>query len=169
MNPQLRQVLAIVLIAIGVFFVSRATVQSFVVVGSSMEPNFEDGQRILVNKAVYRLREPQMGEVIVFLPPNGSVDFIKRIIATPGDTIEVKDEVVYVNGQALSETYIKAAPRYTLHQEVIPEGEYFVLGDNRNNSNDSHSWGTVPRESIVGKAWLSVLPPGVIDHYTPKK
>jgi signal peptidase I len=167
MKSQLRQVLAVVLIAIGVFLLSRATVQSFVVVGSSMEPSFEDGQRLLVNKVVYRLREPQIGEVIVFHPPTGKrVDFIKRIIALPGDTIEIKEGAVYVNNQAIDEPYIKAAPSYAMTSEEIPEGEYFVLGDNRNNSNDSHSWGTLPQENIIGKVWISIWPPGTIPNYT---
>jgi len=167
MNSQLRQVLAIVLIAIGVFFLSRATVQSSVVLGSSMEPSFEDGQRLMVNKAVYHFRDPQRGEVIIFQPPSESRhDFIKRLIALPGDTIEIKEGTVYLNGQTIDETYIKEYPTYTMEMKEIPEGEYFVLGDNRNHSNDSHSWGTVPRENIIGKVWLSIRPPGTIPSYT---
>jgi signal peptidase I len=166
MKSQSHQILAIVLIAVGVFFLLRVTVQSFVVVGSSMEPNFEDGQRLLVNKVVYDLRQPQRGEVIVFQPPSEKpVDFIKRIIALPGDTVEIKDGAVYINGSALDEPYIKDAPSYTMAKEKIPAGEYFVLGDNRNNSNDSHSWGPLPEQNIVGKAWLSIWPPGIIPHY----
>jgi len=166
MKSQFRQVLAVVLIAVGVFFLLRVTIQSFVVVGSSMEPNLEDGQRLLVNKVVYDLREPQRGEVIVFQPPTGrSVDFIKRIIGLPGDTVEIKDGAVYINDSAIDEPYVKAAPSYTMAKEKIPEGEYFVLGDNRNNSNDSHSWGEVPQQNIIGKAWVSIWPPGAIPHY----
>ncbi len=170
MKSQLGQVLAVILIAIGVFLLLRATVQSFVVVGSSMEPSFENGQRLLVNKVVYRLRDPQIGEVIVFHPPTGKqVDFIKRIIALPGDEIEIREGTVYVNDLALDEPYINSPPSYNLAEEEIPDGEYFVLGDNRNNSNDSHSWGTVPRENIIGKVWLSIWPPGTIPDYNPQK
>lgn len=166
MKSQFRQVLAVVLIAVGVFFLLRVTIQSFVVVGSSMEPNLEDGQRLLVNKVVYDLRQPQRGEVIVFQPPTGrSVDFIKRIIGLPGDTVEIKDGAVYINDSAIDEPYIKAAPSYTMAKEKIPDGEYFVLGDNRNNSNDSHSWGPLPEQNIIGKAWLSIWPPGSIPQY----
>jgi len=166
MKSQFHQVLAVVLIAVGVFFLLRVTIQSFVVVGSSMEPNLEDGQRLLVNKVVYDLREPQRGEVIVFQPPTGrSVDFIKRIIGLPGDTVEIKDGAVYINDSAIDEPYIKAAPSYTMAKKEIPEGEYFVLGDNRNNSNDSHRWGTLTQENIIGKAWLSIWPPGSIPHH----
>ena len=166
MKSQFHQVIAVVLIAVGVFFLLRITVQSFVVVGSSMEPNLEDGQRLLVNKVVYQIREPQRGDIIVFHQPNGrQVDLIKRIIALPGDTVEIKDEAVYINGSAINEPYIEAAPLYTMAKKEIPEGEYFVLGDNRNNSNDSHSWGELPQQNIIGKAWLSVWPPGSIPHY----
>jgi len=166
MRPLLRQVLIVVLVAIGIFFLLQTTVQTFVVVGSSMKPSFEDGQRLLVNKVTYRFGEPQMGDVVVFHPPAGKrVDFIKRIIALPGDTVEIKGGVVYINDSAIDEPYINSPPSYTFPQGKIPEGEYFVLGDNRNNSNDSHSWGTVPRQNIIGKAWLSIWPPGLIPHY----
>ena len=170
MKAQFRQIIAVVLIAVGVFFVLRATVQSFIVVGSSMEPTLDDGDRIIVNKMVYHLRDPKAGEVIVFHPPTGrTVDFIKRIIAGPGDTIEVKDGRVWVNGVALNEPYIMSPPGYNLKEEQIPPGQYFVLGDNRNNSNDSHSWGTVPRENIIGEATILLWPPGVIPQYTERE
>jgi len=166
MRPLLRQVLIVVLVAIGIFFLLQTTVQTFVVVGSSMKPSFEDGQRLLVNKVIYRFGEPQMGDVVVFHPPTGKrVDFIKRIIALPGDTVEIKGGMVYINDSAIDEPYINSPPSYTLPQEKIPEGEYFVLGDNRDNSNDSHSWGTVPQQNIIGKAWLSIWPPGLIPNY----
>jgi len=160
MRPFLREVLIIILVVIGIFFLLQGTVQSFIVVGSSMNPSFEDGQRLLVSKVSYRFGEPQMGDVIVFHPPTKQrADFIKRIIALPGDTVEIKEGIVYVNDLALAEPYIKATPSYDFPLETIPENEYFVLGDNRNNSNDSHSWGTVPRQNIIGKAWLSIWPP----------
>lgn len=167
MLAQVRQILIVILVAIGVFFISRATVQSFVVLGSSMNPNLEDGQRIMVDKALYRIRDPHRGEVIVFQPPNGrEVDFIKRVIGLPGDTVEIKDGLVFINGYAINEPYIKAQPTYTMAEKEVPAGEYFVLGDNRNNSNDSHSWGTVPQDNIIGKAWLSFWPPGTITGYS---
>ena len=169
MKTQFRQIIAVVLIAVGVFFVLRATVQSFIVVGSSMEPTLQDGDRLIVNKMVYHLRDPKAGEVIVFHPPTGrTVDFIKRIMAAPGDTIEVKGGRVWVNGVTLTEPYIMAPPGYDLTEEQIPPGQYFVLGDNRNNSNDSHSWGTVPRENIIGEATILLWPPGVIPQYTER-
>ena len=170
MKGVFREVLITILVGAIIFILLQTTVQSFIVIGSSMKPNFEPGQRLLVNKVVYRFGEPQQGEVIVFRPPpNENTDYIKRIIAVPGDTVEIKGSVVYVNNTALDEPYIKAPTNDTLHPAKIPENEYFVLGDNRNNSNDSRDWGTVPRQNIVGKAWLSIWPPdqwGLVTHYT---
>ena len=126
-----------------------------------MEPNLQEGERLLVNKVVYHFHEPERGDVIVFHPPNNpQVEYIKRIIALPGDTVEVENGVVYVNGLLSDEPYIKEPPRYTLDKREIPENEYFVLGDNRNNSSDSHTGWTMPRQNIIGKAWLSIWPPG---------
>ena len=128
-----------------------------------MEPNFYDGQRVLVNKIVYNFHEPERGDVIILHPPPpydpDATPFIKRIIGLPGETIEVKDGEVYINGSKLYEPYIEAAPDYAIKRE-IPANEYFVLGDNRNNSNDSHGGWTVPRQNIIGKVWLSIWPPG---------
>ena len=160
MRTFLREVLIVIAVAIAVFIVSRTAIQSFVVVGISMEPSFEEGQRLIINRAVYRFREPARGDVIVFHPPNNQrTDYIKRIIALPGDTIEIKGEAVYVNGSQLYEPYIKDSPGYTLPQTEIPDNNYFVLGDNRNHSNDSHNDWTVERTDIIGKVWLSIWPP----------
>jgi len=160
MRGFLREALIIVAVAIAVFVVSRTAIQSFVVIGASMEPSFEEGQRLLINKAIYHFREPQRGDVIVFRPPhNQRADYIKRIIALPGDTVEIKEGAVYVNGSELYEPYIEGPPRYTLGEEIVPANNYFVLGDNRNNSNDSHNNWTVKRRDIIGKAWLSIWPP----------
>ena len=127
---------------------------------------------MIINKIVYRLHEPERGDVIILYPPNrsrGENPFIKRIIALPGDTVEVKGGSVYVNGYKLMETYILEPLTYTLPPTQVPEDEYFVLGDNRNISNDSHDGWTVPREDIVGKAWLAIWPPtewGVVANYS---
>ena len=134
-----------------------------------MEPNFYEGERLLVNKVVYHFTEPKRGDVIILHPPLApEAVYIKRVIALPGDSIEVKNGSVYVNGTKLSEPYIKEPPAYTFHLTEIPENEYFVLGDNRNIANDSHNGWTVPKENIIGKAWLSIWPPdkwGLTAHY----
>jgi signal peptidase I len=169
MKPVVREILITVLLALIIFFAARVTIQTYVVVMTSMEPSFHEGQRVVVNKAVYFFGEPERGDVIIFEAPNQQHDdFIKRVIALPGDTVEVKNRAVYVNGVKLDEPYIKSPPSYTMEELEIPEKSYFVLGDNRNNSNDSHYGWLLPQENIIGKAWLSTWPPdywGVIPDY----
>ena len=173
MKTLFRQTIGMLILVGVIFFLLQAVFQSSVVVGSSMEPNFEPGQRLIVNKAVYKLHEPERGDVIIFHPPNNyRVDYIKRIIALPSDTVEIKLETVYVNGSPLPEPYIEVPPSYTLDQYEVPENHYFVLGDNRNNSNDSHNGWVLPQQNIIGKVWLSIWPPsewGIIpDYFEPE-
>ena len=159
MRAFIRDIVITVILAVVIFFILQFTVQNFVVIGASMRPNFEEGQRVVASKLAYQFGEPERGDVIVFEPPNGGQDdYIKRIIGLPGDRVEVKDGVVYVENLPLDEPYISQPPGYTYSVEIIPENEYWVLGDNRNNSNDSHTGWTVPRENIIGKAWLIIWP-----------
>lgn len=166
----LREVVITVLIAAAVFACLRLTVQSYTVFMSSMEPNFQEGECIMVNKLAYRSSKPQRGEVIIFNPPFESPHpFIKRIIGLPGETVEIKDGKVFINGTPLEEKYIPTPPNYTIRAQEVPEDQYFVLGDNRNSSNDSHTGWTVPRDNIIGKAWFVYWPPskwGVVKHYS---
>jgi signal peptidase I len=155
-----RDILATVLIAVIAFFALHASIQSCVVVGPSMLPTVEEKQRLLINKIAYFLQMPQRGDIIVFQPPNKTQpDYIKRVIGLPGDTIEIKNGYVYVNSKKLEEPYIKDNPAYNMPATVLLDDHYFVLGDNRNNSNDSHNGWTITKESIVGKAWLRIWPP----------
>ena len=136
--------------------------------GFSMNPTLQDGEYVLVSKVSYTFGDAQHGDIIVFEHPNQpQEDLIKRVIGLPGDTVEVTGLEVYVNGQALEEPYIAAAPIYSGRWEV-PEGFLFVLGDNRNESSDSHAWGLLPIENVVGKAILIYWPPPywkVVSHY----
>ena len=153
--------IAIVLAAFIITFIA----QSFVVEGSSMEPSLHNRERLLVNKLVYRFKEPQRGDVVVFrYPANPKRKFIKRIIGVPGDVVEVRDGHVILNGQVLEEDYTMDLTFGTFGPEVVPPGHYFVLGDNRNNSDDSRfpDVGFVPRANIVGKAFVTWWPPGEI-------
>jgi len=135
--------------------------------GLSMVPTLKDGEFVLVNKLAYKLGQPQQGDVIVFhFPRDPEQDYIKRIIGLPGDFIRIENGQVFVNNVALDEPYIAEAPDYQSEWSV-PEGTLFVLGDNRNNSSDSHRWGPVPMEQVVGKALFVYWPPadwGVIRH-----
>ena len=166
----LREVGITIIIAVVVFALLQFTVRSYTVVMSSMEPNFHDGECIMVNKVSYRSSGAQRGEVIIFDPPFDSPHpFIKRVIGLPGETVEIKDEKVFIDGIPLEEEYIMAPPNYTMSATEVPEDEYFVLGDNRNNSNDSHSGWMVPGDNIIGKAWFTYWPPnslGVVKHYS---
>lgn len=178
MKVFLRDILGTVIGAIAIFLILQASFQSSIIIGSSMEPNFEDGQRLLINKVVYYFREPARGDVVVFTPPHAQDDeFIKRIIGLPGESVEIKEDTVYIyqDDEVLSlveQAYIKNPPHYTFSSQTIPVKNYFVLGDNRNNSNDSHHGWTVPGEDIVGTAWLSIWPPdrwGLVPNHSPQE
>jgi len=165
-----RDIVAPLLVALAVAALFQVTVASFKVYGSSMLPNVEPGEYIMVSKAAYFFSPPERGEVIVFgSPRNPNSDLIKRIIALPGDTIEIKDGTVFVNDTPLAEPYILDPPRYAYPRQEVTADHYFVLGDNRNNSTDSHKGWTVPRQNIVGKAWITYWPPRewrTIEHYS---
>jgi signal peptidase I len=166
----LREVVITVIIAAAVFALLRLTVQSYTVVMSSMEPTFQEGDCIMVSKVSYRSSGPQRGDVIIFNPPvDSQFPFIKRVIGLPGDIVEIKDGSVSINGTPLDEDeYISAQPNYTMSATQVPENEYFVLGDNRNNSTDSSQGWTVPRNNIIGKAWFVYWPPsklGGVKHF----
>jgi signal peptidase I len=168
-----RDIVITVILAAVIFFALQFAVGNFVVIGPSMQPSFYEGERVVATKLAYKLHEPERGDVIIFLPPDGmDEDLIKRIIGLPGDVVEVRGGVVYVNNLPLDEPYIKNPPSYSYSVEVVPENEYWVLGDNRNNSNDSHTGWTVPREDIIGKAWLIIWPPDqwkVVPDYFPEE
>ncbi|MBD3882205.1 signal peptidase I [Phormidium tenue FACHB-886] len=132
----------------------------------SMVPTLQIGDRLVVEKVSYALRPPATGEIIVFEPPAQlqvygyppHKAFIKRIIGTPGDVVEIQDGVVYLNDRPLVEPYIAEPPDYELDPVRVPAGEFFVMGDNRNNSNDSHIWGFLPRHNIIGRAIFRFFP-----------
>jgi signal peptidase I len=182
-----REVAETIVLALLIFLLVRAVVQNFQVEGRSMEPTLQTEWYLLVNKALYWeinlktvdkflpfidpgddptryiFRGPQRGDVIVFEQPNtdpgaAERDFIKRVIALPGEVVEVHDGKVFIDGRPLDEPYIQEPPGYTCPAQRIPPGHYWVLGDNRNNSSDSHSWGPIPKENIIGQAFLSYWP-----------
>ena len=163
MKILVRDILITLAIAAVIYFALHAAVQDYIIWESSMEPNFYQGQLVMVNKIAYKFGEPQRGDVIILHPPSGTeqdgIPFIKRVIGLPGETIEVKNGAVYINGLKLDETYILEPITYTVASKKIPENQYFVLGDNRNISNDSHRGWTVPRQNIIGRAWLTIWPP----------
>jgi signal peptidase I len=160
----LRELIETAVLTIAIFLVVRVALQNFKVEGDSMTPNLHNAEYILVNKIDYMIGKPSRGDVIVFRAvPAGrpDADFIKRVIGLPGDTVAVHGGYVWINGKKLVESYIDKyhRPDYTFPAAKVPQNDYFVLGDNRNNSQDSHLWRWLPKQYIIGKAWVSYWPP----------
>ena len=141
--------------------------------GFSMEPSLHSGEFVIVNKLAYKYDSPKRGDVIVFhFPRDPQQEYIKRVIGLAGDDVVVSNGTVQVNGEVLDEPYILQSPAYSGSWQV-PEGQLFVMGDNRNNSSDSHNWGTVELDYVVGKALVVYWPVsdwGLVEHYplTPR-
>ncbi len=143
------------------FFLITFVAQAFRVQGTSMEPLLADGERIVVNKFIYRFRPIDRGDVVVFwYPRDPTVSFIKRVVGLPGDTVEIRSGRVIVNGQAIDESYLPASFRDSddFPPTEIGKGFYFVLGDHRRSSNDSRTWGEVPEKYIYGRAVFRFWP-----------
>jgi len=178
----IRELVETCLLALLIFLAVRSTVQNFKVEGESMLPSLQNGQYIIVNKLAYAqldlskfdwipffdpgdnpmhhvLGTPERGDVVVFRSPgNPDRDFIKRVIGVPGDRIEIRNGIVYVNDEPLVESYITGHTGCPCGPWVVEPGKYFVLGDHRNNSSDSRIFSAIPEESIIGKALFSYWP-----------
>jgi len=174
----LSETLEVIALAMIMFVAVRAVAHNYRVDGSSMVPSFHDGDALIVNRLAYRTFDlgwvpvlgrdgwrpfgpPERGDVVIFIAQKvpAERDFVKRIIGVPGDTVEVRDGHVLVNGVAYEEPYIAAAPAYEYKAQVVPAGKLFVLGDNRNNSQDSHLIGMVDQGEVVGRVDLRYWPP----------
>jgi signal peptidase I len=156
----LRDILETLVLSVVLFLLINGLSARIRVESISMQPTLFDGNFVLVNRIAYRIGEPGRGDVVVFrYPPDPDKEpYIKRVIGLPGDVVRVENGRVLVNDFPLSESYIMADPNYQGTWQV-PEGNLFVLGDNRNNSSDSHSWGFVPIENVIGKAEVVYWPP----------
>ncbi len=164
----LREIIETVLLTAIIFLLVNTATGRFRIEGQSMEPNLHDNEYVLIDKISYLLHPPERGDVVVLLRP-GERDYIKRIIGLPGDTVEVRGGQVLVNGIVLEEPYINQAIRVDIPARQVEPARYFVMGDNRNNSSDSRSFGTVAAADIVGRAWLVYWPPSAwsaVPHYT---
>jgi signal peptidase I len=165
----IREILETALLILTIYTLVNLTTARYMVEGNSMEPNFHDGQYIIVSRLAYMLGDPQRGDVIVFhYPKNPDREFIKRITGLPGETISVHDGQVFADGVPLEEPYIEVNFAYSGEWTLGPD-EFFVLGDNRTNSNDSHDFGPIDRSVVVGRAWISYWPPqclGIVSHHT---
>jgi signal peptidase I len=171
-NPWVETGKTILLSAVFAFGFRTYVAESCYIPSGSMLPTLQINDRLMVDKLSYRFADPARGDTIVFQPPaklNIKENFIKRVIGLPGDLVEVKHGKVYVNGKVLTEKYVAEPPTYTwtkttssdpqfIPDRVVPEGQYLVLGDNRNNSLDGHYWGFITKDRIVGKAIVRYWP-----------
>lgn len=171
------ELIKVVLVAVIIIVPVRYfLIQPFFVRGASMEPSFEDGEYLIIDELSYQFREPRRGEVIVFrFPDNPSQFFIKRIIGLPGETVRVRDgQVVVFNAQFpqgvfIDESYLPEGLRTGGQvEQTLGEGEYFVLGDNRVASSDSRSWGVLPFDDIIGRAWIRAFPLSRVAIFEPE-
>jgi len=163
-------ILETLLLSVVLFFLINAVSARIRIDGSSMEPNLHHGEFVIVSKINYRFGEPERGDVVVFdFPRNITQEYIKRVIGLSGEHILIEDGNVYVNEIMLSEPYLIMEPQYE-GEWVVPEDTLFVLGDNRNNSSDSHTWGMVPLNNVIGEALVVYWPPsswGLINGTNP--
>jgi len=155
----LLDILETVILAVVLYFGINAISARVRVDGLSMNPTLQNGEYILVSKLSYKIGTPSRGDIIVFsYPADQRQDLIKRVIGLPGETVTIRNNEVLINGAKLDEPYIAQEPIYS-GEWTVGEGELFVLGDNRNDSKDSHQWGLLPQENIIGKALLIYWPP----------
>ncbi|MCF3572618.1 signal peptidase I [Planktothrix agardhii 1806] len=164
---QIRENIVILAIALGLSLLIRTFVaEPRFIPSDSMFPTLEINDRLVIEKVSYYLKSPQFGDIIVFTPPSQLQEigygadqaFIKRIIGKPGQIIEVKNGRVYIDNEPQFERYIAEEPHYQLSPVKVPDNSYFMMGDNRNDSNDSHVWGFLPKENIIGRAVFRFWP-----------
>lgn len=164
---RIRENLQILVIALALALFIRAFIaEPRYIPSDSMLPTLEVSDRLVVEKISYYFRLPQRGEIVVFEPPQQlqiqgyqkDQAFIKRVIGTPGQTVQIQNGIVYLNGNPLKEDYIAEPPAYQMPAVRVPEDQLFVMGDNRNNSNDSHVWGFLPKQNVIGHACFRFWP-----------
>jgi signal peptidase I len=163
-NPWVEAFKTITLSAVLAFGIRSFVAEARYIPSGSMLPTLQINDRLIIDKISYNFRNPERGDIVVFSPTdalkaqNFKDAFIKRLLGLPGDKVEVKEGRVYVNDQPLKENYIEEKPNYNFGPVTVPPNQYLVLGDNRNNSYDSHYWGFVPRDHIIGKAVVRFWP-----------
>ena len=163
----LREIIETLLLTFFIFWLVHSLIGRYRIDGSSMNPTLLDGEYLIINNMTYLLDDPEQGDIVVFHHPRNELNLIKRVVGVPGDHIEINNSTVWVNGEVQEEPFIADSPNYSGSWDV-PPGQYFVLGDNRNNSSDSHSWGFLPLENMLGKAMLVYWPPsdwGQVSHF----
>lgn len=147
------------------FGVRIAAAQCYFIPSGSMKPTIQVNDRVFVDSIGYRFMNPHRGDIVVFTPPEEAIEkensraaYVKRVIGQPGEKVEIKSGQVYINDRPLVENYIADRPEYRWGPEIVPLDSYLVLGDNRNHSYDSHIWGFVKRDRIIGRAIIRFWP-----------
>jgi len=160
MKPWWKELVETLIWALVLALVLRTfVVQAFWIPSGSMIPTLMPGDRVLVAKFWYHFTEPKRGQVVVFkYPMDPTRDFVKRLIALPGETIEIKNGVVYINDSPLEEPYVKNRDFLSMEKVTVPRGQYFMMGDNRPNSQDSRFWGFVPKNYLRGRPFSAIGP-----------
>jgi signal peptidase I len=171
MKDFLKELISIVVIAFVLSMVLRTwIIEGRIVPTGSMLPTIQLQDRLLVNKLIYHFTDPQRGDIIVFRPPekiHAKDDFVKRLVAVPGDKVEVKNGRLYINNQGQQEPYVNQKMIYEFGPVIVPQNSYFVMGDNRNDSFDSHLWGVwLTRDHLIGKAFFTYWP---LKHFSTLK
>jgi signal peptidase I len=174
-NPWVEGIKTIALAAVLAVGIRQFVAEARFIPSDSMVPTLVKDDRLIIDKLSYKLSQPQRGDIVVFNPTATLEEqkfkdaFIKRVVGLPGERIEVKEGKVFVNDQVIAENYTAELPNYNWKYEgVIPANSYIVFGDNRNNSYDSHYWGLVPKEKIVGRAIVRFWPPARVGGIPPK-
>jgi signal peptidase I len=183
MRVLVRELIETVILALLIFLTLHLSIGNRRVEGPSMQPTLVNGERVIVNKLVYlnfrpgglagllpfvdsddgeplfAFHPPERGDIVVFrYPANERRDFVKRIVAVSGETVVIREGVVFVDGRELEEPYLTSRDRGNMSEVEVPTDSYFVLGDNRRASNDSRGFGAVPFDNIIGQAWISFWP-----------
>lgn len=177
-NPWIEGLKTIGLAAVLAFGIRTFVAEARYIPTGSMLPTLQINDRLIVDKLSYRFQSPQRGDIVVFMPPDPASlctgqppplkdAYIKRVIGLPGDQVEVRDGKVYINAKSLQESYLQELPHYPYGPVTVPTNSYLVLGDNRNASCDSHYWGFVPRENIIGRAIVRFWPLGRMGSIDP--
>jgi len=159
-RPRWREWLDTAIATLLIFILAEVfVVQGYKVYGACMEPNLCTGERLLGNKLAYQIGGVSRGEIVVFRPPHDAdTSFIKRVIALPGETIEIRNNQVWIDGEAIDEPYLRLAWHDGVKRTRVRRGMVFVMGDNRDNSSDSRTWGELPIDNIQARAWLRYWP-----------
>jgi signal peptidase I len=173
-NPWIEGLQTIAMAGALAFGIRTFVAEARYIPSESMLPTLEVNDRLIIDKVTYNFRKPERGDVVVFSPTEALKEqnfrdaFIKRVIGLPGEEVEVKGGRVFINGQPLRENYIEEKPEYSFGPVTVPSEQYLVLGDNRNNSYDSHYWGFVPKDNIIGRAIVRFWPLNRLGELDPK-